>query len=128
MIYVLIYVDRKTALLAGNYQCGDILVEADPSDFSIIQRDVLYKLRARKIDVNSSEETKYYDLTGRIYETSIEYNDKTITLNDRDIATIYKEYPFPIIGTTNKETISSLLDSSITRRKYISDYPDKQQK
>lgn len=128
MIYLLIYVDRKTALLAGNYQCGDILVEADPSDFSTAQRKELYKLRVRKIDVNSSDKTKYFDLTGRIYETSIEHNDKTITLNDRDIEIIYNDCPFPTIRTTDKETISSLLDSSIVRRKYISDYLDKQQK
>ncbi len=125
MIYILIYIDRKTAISSGHFQCGDILVEVNPSDFSMQQREELYQLRSRKIDINSSDRTQYYDLTGRIYETSIEFNEQTITINESDIETIYTECPFPTIGTTDKESISSLLDSSIARRQFISTYLDK---
>ncbi len=122
MIHVLINVDRNTAISAGNYQCGDIIVQIDPTELSVDQQEELFKLRSRRLYPNSPDKTKYYDLTGRIYESSFEFEEQTITLNDKDIESIYKEHPFPVIGTTGRESILSLLDSSIHRREYISSY------
>ena len=128
MIHVLINVDRKTAILAGNYQCGDIIVQIDHTELSVDQQEELFKLRSRRLYPNSPDKTKYYDLTGRIYESFFEFEEQTITLNDKDIENIYKQHPFPVIGTTDRESILSLLDSSIHRREYVSTYQDKQNK
>ena len=53
---------------------------------------------------------------------------KELHPNDKDIENIYKEHPFPVIGTTDRESILSLLDSSAHRREYISTYQDKRNK
>jgi len=37
-MHVLINVDRNTAISAGNYQCGDIIVQIDPTEFSVDQQ------------------------------------------------------------------------------------------
>ena len=124
MIYILIHVDRKTAISLGNFQCGDVLVEVNPSEFSVEQQEELYKLRSRRLDPNSSDDTKYYDLTGRFNEPLVECKTQNVILKDRDIENIRKECPFPMVGTADKESILSLLDSSIIRREYISSYLD----
>jgi len=124
-MHVLINVDRNTAISAGNYQCGDIIVQIETTELSVDQQEELFKLRSRRLYPNSPDKTKYYDLTGHIYESSFEFEEQTITLNDKDIENIYKEHPFPVIGTTDRESILSLLDSSFHRREYISTYQDK---
>lgn len=127
MIHVLIYIDRKMAISAGNYQCGDVLVKVDPAELSVKQREELFKLKCRRLAPNSSDKTEYYDLTGRFYEPGVEYNDQIAILKSLDIEHISKKSPFPTIGSADKDAILSLLDASIIRREYISSYLDEQQ-